>query len=150
MPSGRPIIVDWAISKKKFSAVNKPSKIENKVEIKDEPLDDPSLTSIPKEASDVESEEESDSEEEADSEEEKEFKNKPCEDDSKSRPRPAPSHDINEGKTVFLRNVPFNCTNDELKAFMEIIGPVYYSVICMDPLTEHSKGTAFVKFRVST
>lgn len=32
---------------------------------------------------------------------------------------------------------------------MEKIGPVIYAVICIDPLTEHSRGTAFVKFKVN-
>ncbi|XP_015124581.1 RNA-binding protein 28 [Diachasma alloeum] len=55
--------------------------------------------------------------------------------------------DVNEGKTIFLKNVPFSVKNEELKICMEQFGPVHYALICMDPLTEHSKGTAFVKFR---
>lgn len=64
--------------------------------------------------------------------------------------RPSDSHDVSEGKTVFLKNVPFNITNDELKECVQNIGPVYYAVQCIDPLTEHSRGTAFVKFKVRT
>lgn len=60
------------------------------------------------------------------------------------------SHDVAEGKTVFLKNVPFNITNDELKECVQKIGPVCYAVQCIDPLTEHSRGTAFVKFKVRT
>lgn len=60
------------------------------------------------------------------------------------------SHDVKEGLTVFLKNVSFSVTNDELKRFMkERFGPIYYALVCMDRLTEHSKGTAFVKFRVN-
>lgn len=58
------------------------------------------------------------------------------------------SNDISEGRTVFLKNVPFSVKNDELKSFMEQFGPIYYALVCIDPLTEYSKGTAFVKFRV--
>lgn len=58
------------------------------------------------------------------------------------------SNDVHEGKTVFLKNVPFSLKNEELKNFMEQFGPVYYALICVDSLTEHSKGTAFVKFKV--
>lgn len=59
------------------------------------------------------------------------------------------SHDVKEGLTVFFRNVSFSVNNDELKQFMkERFGPVYYALVCVDRLTEHSKGTAFVKFRV--
>jgi len=59
------------------------------------------------------------------------------------------SHDVNEGKTVFIKNVPFHATSEDLKQCMLQFGPVYYALICMDRLTEHSKGTAFVKFVVS-
>jgi len=58
------------------------------------------------------------------------------------------SNDVSEGRTVFLKNVPFSVKNDELKSFMEQFGPIYYALVCIDPLTEYSKGTAFVKFRV--
>ncbi|XP_011257211.2 RNA-binding protein 28 [Camponotus floridanus] len=57
------------------------------------------------------------------------------------------SNDVSEGRTVFLKNVPFSVKNDELKSFMEQFGPIYYALVCIDPLTEYSKGTAFVKFR---
>ncbi|XP_032684594.1 RNA-binding protein 28 isoform X2 [Odontomachus brunneus] len=57
------------------------------------------------------------------------------------------SDDVNEGKTVFLKNVPFSVKNDELRRYMEQFGPVYYALVCIDRLTEHSKGTAFVKFK---
>lgn len=58
------------------------------------------------------------------------------------------SNDVSEGRTVFLKNVPFAVKNEELKNFMEKFGPIYYALVCIDPLTEYSKGTAFVKFRV--
>ena len=73
--------------------------------------------------------------------------NKDTETVDEKRPRVI-SNDVSEGKTVFLKNVPFDVQNEELKACMEQYGPVYYALVCMDPLTEHSKGTAFVKFRV--
>lgn len=59
------------------------------------------------------------------------------------------SHDISEGKTVFVKNVPFSVKNEQLKKCMEQFGPVYYALVCVDPLTEFSKGTAFVKFKVN-
>lgn len=58
------------------------------------------------------------------------------------------SNDVSEGKTVFLKNLPFSVNNDELKRYMEQFGPVYYALVCIDQLTEHSRGTAFVKFKV--
>ncbi|KAL4141637.1 hypothetical protein QTP88_004242 [Uroleucon formosanum] len=61
------------------------------------------------------------------------------------------SHDVKEGLTVFFKNVSFSVNNDELKRFVkERFGPIYYALVCVDRLTEHSKGTAFVKFRDSS
>lgn len=58
------------------------------------------------------------------------------------------SNDVTEGKTVFIKNVPFSATNEDLKECVSQFGPLYYALVCMDKFTEHSKGTAFVKFRV--
>lgn len=58
------------------------------------------------------------------------------------------SNDVSEGKTVFIKNLPFTATNEDLKQCMLQFGHVYYALVCVDRLTEHSKGTAFVKFVV--
>ncbi|CAK1542491.1 unnamed protein product [Leptosia nina] len=55
-------------------------------------------------------------------------------------------NDAEDGCTVFLTNVPFSADNDQLKQFAEKTGPVKYALVCVDKLTEHSKGSAFVKF----
>lgn len=82
------------------------------------------------------------SEDDEDVEEEEEKK------DIKEQKRPRyESHDVSEGKTVFFKNVPFSVKNEQLKKFVEQFGPVFYALVCIDPLTEYSKGTAFVKFR---
>ena len=51
---------------------------------------------------------------------------------------------------MFVKNVPFSANNDDLRNCMEQYGQVIYALICIDPVTEHSKGTAFVKFQVCT
>lgn len=156
--------MDWAIPKDKFVNPRKPAKQENTAqssnavkedsddEVKEEPYsDDEQRSDEDNEIDEVKSESDSETsiapEEEEDDEEEVE--QKPATAAASARPAPKPSHDIGEGKTVFLKNVPFDITNDELKACVQQIGPVYYAVVCIDPLTEHSRGTAFVKFRVS-
>ncbi len=59
------------------------------------------------------------------------------------------ANDADEGKTLFLRNLEFETSVEKLKEFFQEFGPVNYAVLCKDSLTEHPKGTAFVKFRVS-
>lgn len=51
---------------------------------------------------------------------------------------------------MFVKNVPFSANNDDLRNCMEQFGEVLYALICIDPVTEHSKGTGFVKFQVCT
>lgn len=48
--------------------------------------------------------------------------------------------------TLFLRNLPFSCTNEVLKEHFQSFGPVRYARIVFDQATEMSKGTAFVCF----
>lgn len=59
------------------------------------------------------------------------------------------SNDVEEGKTLFIRNLDFGVTEEDLKQFFETYGPTNYALLCKDSLTEHPKGTGFVKFRVS-
>ncbi|XP_066252759.1 RNA-binding protein 28 [Euwallacea similis] len=65
---------------------------------------------------------------------------------SESQTNQFKSHDVTEGRTVFIKNVPFHATNDDVKQCMSQFGPTYYALICKDKFTEHSKGTGFVKF----
>lgn len=55
-------------------------------------------------------------------------------------------NDAEDGCTVFITNIPFSVDNDQLKEFAERTGPVKYALICVDRMTEHSKGSGFVKF----
>lgn len=67
--------------------------------------------------------------------------------ESQPKRRKQLSNDVEEGKTLFLRNLSFDTSGDELKEFFEKFGPVHYALICKDPLTEHPKGTGFVKYK---
>lgn len=126
-------------------------------EVKDEQDIDKSEDSEDSE-SEVEDEKESRSESEDEPEEESEDEDNENEDseielnktetEEEKKPRVV-SNDVQEGKTVFVKNIPFSVTNEEFKECMKQFGPVYYALICFDKLTEHSKGTGFVKFVVS-
>lgn len=124
------------------------------IEIKNEPLSDESEK---EEEEQSDSDRKSDTSESSDSEEEEEEDWEPVEDRDESdvkakqkgdikKPKVI-SNDVSEGRTVFVKNVPFSASNDDLKTCMELFGPVIYALICIDPVTEHSKGTAFVKFQ---
>lgn len=92
--------------------------------------------------------EENEDEEVEESDEEKDIKDSEFGDANEDKKPRVVSNDVVEGKTVFIRNVPFEATNEDLKECMRQFGPTYYALICIDKFTEHSKGTAFVKFQV--
>ncbi|KFM79965.1 RNA-binding protein 28, partial [Stegodyphus mimosarum] len=64
--------------------------------------------------------------------------------------KPKVSKDVNEGRTVFIRNISYNTTQDDLRNAMEAFGKCEYCLLCIDQLTDHPKGTAFVKFKEKT
>ncbi|XP_033218547.1 RNA-binding protein 28-like [Belonocnema kinseyi] len=158
----REIIVDWAVPKSKFGA---PLEVKHQdiditeekegqeeaedelsaVEVKEEVIsDEEKAVKDESESEDDEKSVKSEDDEDEDEEEQEEQKNIVKEEESKPR---WVSNDVSEGRTVFLKNVPFQAKDEDLKDCMEQFGPVFYALVCVDPLTEHSKGTAFVKFR---
>lgn len=58
------------------------------------------------------------------------------------------ANDAEDGNTVFLKNVAFSVTNDDLQEFAKQFGEIVYGLVCVDKLTEHSKGSAFIRFKV--
>ena len=91
-----------------------------------------------------ENEDADDDEDEVDEEEEEEDSE---DKDGAKKAAPKPS-DVNEGKTVFLRNIPFDATPESLKMAFHDYAPVAFAIIVKDRATGISKGTAFVKFKV--
>ena len=176
----RSIVVDWAIAKDKYQKSGEETQVksendeddgivilkeeknenfnEGEVKIKEEKESDDEIKNedeSDKEQSDEVTDDDANSEDgdDEENEEEGDEKNVKLELDNESVSSQHPrriSNDVSEGKTVFIKNVPFSAKNEDLKECMEQFGPVYYALVCMDRLTEHSRGTAFVKFRVTT
>ncbi|XP_047538841.1 RNA-binding protein 28 [Vanessa atalanta] len=127
-----------------------------KQEIKDESDDDESDSENEVKSEDEEDDEDDENEDEDDESEDDEDADKEVdddgEDDNKSVTSTQPEfqriklNDAEDGCTVFLTNIPFSVDNDELRTFAEKTGPVKYALICVDKMTEHSKGSGFVKF----
>lgn len=55
--------------------------------------------------------------------------------------------DVSEEKTVFIRNVDLESSEESLSELMASFGQLEYCKICIDGYTGKSRGTAFVKFR---
>ncbi|PSN38981.1 RNA-binding protein 28 [Blattella germanica] len=151
----RPIIVDWAVPKSVFNTNNQVINPEE-TKIKEEPVSDNDSENIDEDevqelklASD---ETDSNLTKTKEDESEEDDDNQLISDDESThngdvkKPKVI-SNDVSEGRTVFIKNVPFSATNEDIKACMEQFGKVIYALVCIDPVTEHSKGTAFVKFQ---
>ncbi|KAM8978331.1 RNA-binding protein 28 isoform X4 [Sarcophilus harrisii] len=63
----------------------------------------------------------------------------------KKKKRKLPS-DVNEGKTVFIRNLSFDSEEEDLEEILQQFGDLKYVRIVLHPDTEHSKGCAFAQF----
>ncbi|XP_030034995.2 RNA-binding protein 28 [Manduca sexta] len=173
---GRPISVDWAVPKDKYMqhVVNRQLEIQEQVKKEDSDSDDDgpplNLTNDDLKQEIKSESEKSDDDKSKDSESDDESDNKDSEDDEENEDEESEDegdegmddaqsvtstqaeskrvrlNDAEDGCTVFMTNIPFSVDNDQLKVFAEQTGPVKYALVCIDKMTEHSKGSGFVKF----
>ncbi|UZJ51022.1 hypothetical protein CBS101457_000342 [Exobasidium rhododendri] len=123
--TGRIVAVDWALSKKEWEL----KKDESEAEETD------------KEADDDDDKEKADSDSDLDPEEIKGKDDK--EEDEEAKPSlPSPS----EQTTLFIRNLPYQATEVELRDVFRAFGPLRYAKVTMDKATNRAKGTGFVCF----
>lgn len=137
----RTIAVDYAVAKKKFD--------DSAYAIKDDENEAEKKTE--KEASKDDDSEESDDDSDIEQENEKDavVKNnteKKHQDSEKIKTSERREF-VNDGRTLFVRNLTFDTNQDQLREIMEEFGEVEYALICVDKMTEHSKGSGFVKFK---
>ncbi|XXQ33246.1 RRM domain-containing protein [Plasmodiophora brassicae] len=59
---------------------------------------------------------------------------------------PKVSRDVQEGRTVFVRNLPFDVTEGQVSDLFSRFGTVKYAMLVTDKELERPKGTAFVQF----
>ncbi|XP_059060958.1 RNA-binding protein 28-like [Achroia grisella] len=172
---GRPISVDWAVAKNKYMQhiVNQQLEMQEDVKKEDSDSDDdgqPLNISNDDLKQEIKSESDEDTAEDKNSDNDSESENNESDaedasddddddreddsdmDDQQSETSMVPAkqrtklNDAEDGCTVFIVNIPFSIENDQLKQFAEQTGPVKYALVCVDKMTEHSKGTGFVKF----
>ncbi|XP_016972565.1 RNA-binding protein 28 [Drosophila rhopaloa] len=165
---GRKVFVDWALGKDEYVAKNpkdeEPDEKKPKVEVKEESGDEKEV----KEESDEEagdekgeSEEDSDAESNEDEEDDEESEGENEDDDQKEdkdelksklnienvKKEKQISNDVQQGCTVFIKNVPFDADDADLRKVCRKFGLVNYAIINRQAVSGHSKGTAFVKFK---
>ncbi|KAI6045250.1 hypothetical protein EDC04DRAFT_134612 [Pisolithus marmoratus] len=144
--NGRKLRVEWAGRKPKDRptkdrpAMPKVDSVKKEEEVK-----------FPASNEDDEDEDEEDSEDDGeedskdDGEEDTEDEESSAEDNEPQATKPKlPQTDV--GTTLFIRNIPFTATEDELRTLFRAWGPLRYARITIDPETERSRGTGFVCF----
>ncbi|KAJ3533758.1 hypothetical protein NM208_g7842 [Fusarium decemcellulare] len=82
-------------------------------------------------------------EEEDEDEDEEDDEGKEDGEDLKST---VPKRTTDNTATVFIRNLPFTTTDEQLKSFFDHFGKVRYARVVMDKVTEKPAGTGFVCF----
>ncbi|KAL8724225.1 MAG: hypothetical protein Q9166_008070 [cf. Caloplaca sp. 2 TL-2023] len=142
---GRTLAVDWAVGKSVWASMNQSSHrdapLENPTPIAGKMLDAVNNGSeglgIINRAEEAESHTDSESFGEPD---EDRISNETLSETT------ATSKTKHDSSTLFLRNVPFTVTDEDLSQHFASFGPVRYARVVMDPSTQRSKGTAFVAF----
>ncbi|KAL0581815.1 RNA recognition motif-containing protein [Marasmius crinis-equi] len=149
----RTIAVDWALSKDKWEEEKSKMEVDNEGE-EDVDMDGASSSSESEDGSSDSDEPDSDAvglHEGSDEEDVTDSGNSESDDqderdddeDSPVKPElPAPE----TGTTLFVRNVPFTATEDDLRTLFRAFGPLRYARITIDPETGRSRGTGFACF----
>ncbi|CAL1711095.1 unnamed protein product [Somion occarium] len=147
MLTERVIAVDWALSKDKWEEAK--AKIQEENDEKKEADED---ANEDESGSDASSDEEDghigvhhgDSDEEgSNGSRDDDEMNVDEEEENPGKPQLPPPE---TGTTLFVRNVPFEATEDELRTTFRAFGPLRYARITMDHETGRSRGTGFVCF----
>lgn len=138
----RKIGVDWAVSKDKYEEKKKEedegddkANVEKMLDVQSSNED------AVKQESDQEESEASESEEE-----EEEDGDEDMEAIEETKPIKPALPAVEEGSTLFIRNLPFEVTEEELRNLFRTFGPLRYAKITMDRETGRSRGTGFACF----
>jgi len=146
---GRPIAVDWAVPKDKFKEKGEKKEEEkekedsNEEEDSDDEKEEDEATDSENEEEEKENQDVSDDDNEDENDSEMPEVEKPYVPHNLSH-----GHDVDEGKTVFIRNLSYESCEEDLKDMMEEnFGFVVFAKMVMDKVMGHPRGTGFVKFR---
>lgn len=155
---GRPVAVDLAVPKEKFSSANvktePPEETSNEVK-QEYPSEDTHQDQSYEKVEVKEEKQSSESgdsglEDDSDSEEEDEAEDEGFTQTSKRPFTDGPSKDVAEERTLFIKNLSYEATEEDIRNILEQYGALKYVLLCIDQMTQHPRGTAFAQFLVSS
>ncbi|KAL2832351.1 putative ribosome biogenesis [Aspergillus pseudoustus] len=139
---GRTLAVDWAVDKETWETLQKEEEKSEEPQVKEESsdvdTDEGGVGLLNAELDDDASMKDEDEDEEEDEEDEDEDLDEEEEEEEKEDERNA--------STIFIRNLPFTCTDESLYEHFAQFGTLRYARIVVDPETERPRGTGFVCF----
>ncbi|CAO3600294.1 unnamed protein product [Absidia cylindrospora] len=153
---GRTIAVDWAIAKDRFEKMEAAEDVEGDTKMEeakkeDEGDDDSSDDSSDEDSDNSDEDDEGDDEEqelESDAEEQELESDVEEQDEDDKKAKPAHRFpEVSDGTTLFVRNLLFETTEDDLKDLFKQWGPVVYARITRDKESGLSRGNGFVCLR---
>lgn len=136
----RPVAVDWSLAQSDWlsRSAAEGNEEEEQDEAEDEEAEDESSGKKRKlsESKEEDSEDSDESDDEAEG----------AEEDEEVKEPKAQQSTADEENTLFIRNLPYQATETELRDLFRSFGPLRYARITMDPETKRSRGTGFVSF----
>ncbi|OGM42033.1 ribosome biogenesis (Nop4) [Aspergillus bombycis] len=139
---GRTLAVDWAVDKTVWENTQQDSQEQENVEEEEssdaEMADEAEAESSVVDDEDLPEDEDMDDIDQSDEEEDEDEEEEEEEEEEKEDERTA--------ATVFIRNLPFTCTDETLYEHFTQFGPLRYARIVVDQETERPRGTGFVCF----
>ncbi|KAG7090897.1 hypothetical protein E1B28_009976 [Marasmius oreades] len=140
----RTVAVDWSLSKDKWEEE------KSKMDVEEMDGDDLEMDDAEVGADNSESDEpDSDAvgvhegSEDGDESDDSDLRERDDDDEGPVKPKFPP---LDTGTTLFIRNVPFTATEDDLRNLFRTFGPLRYARITMDPETGRPRGTGFACF----
>lgn len=154
---GRTLAVDWAVEKavyedlqeKDESAANPEGVNAEEEDAHDdsEPdADDGEGVELSAGSDDEVDEDGEDEDDEDDDEDDEGIENDDLEEDEDDEDDDSKNKTEDKSLTMFVRNLPFTCTDEDLEDHFSQFGSVRYARVVMDHNTERSRGTGFVCF----
>lgn len=141
---GRTIAVDWAVKKEEYEKVADDEEEEEAEEgAEDEEEDGVEVDGEDDESVGDDKDSEDEDDEDMDDEDDDDMEDEDMDEEDEE---PKQHREEDKSATLFIRNLPFNCTDEDLEDHFTQFGSVRYARVVMDHATGRSRGTGFVAF----
>ncbi|KAB2573713.1 Nucleolar protein 4 [Lasiodiplodia theobromae] len=139
---GRTLAVDWSVEKETWQKVQDQAADDEEA---DEEAEENEEDEEEDEDEDEEADEDNEDDDDEDDDEEEDSDDEERYIDEEEHKTPRTTNFYNT-TTLFIRNLPFTCTDEDLEEHFEQFGGVRYARVVIDRVTEKPKGTGFVCF----